>query len=155
MSLTQERLLPPVDERPPSFSLLGDPAQEPRRHGAGVVVASVVAMLVVGLWGLDRGSMWQDEATTFTVATRSVHQILAVLGNIDLVHGAYYLLMHVWMLPGAGEVWMRVPSVLAMGVAAGATAALGTRLCGTRTGLVAGLLFAGWPLVSYYAQEGR
>ena len=50
---------------------------------------------------------------------------------------------------------MRVPSVLGMGVAAGATAALGVRLAGARTGLVAGLLLAGWPLVSYYAQEGR
>ena len=121
----------------------------------GVVVASVVVMLVVGFWGLNRGSMWLDEAATFSVATRPVRQILAVLDNIDLVHGAYYLLMHGWMLLGGGEVWMRVPSVLAMGVAAGATAALGLQLVGPRTGLIAGLLFAGWPLVSYYAQEGR
>ncbi|GAA3555737.1 glycosyltransferase family 39 protein [Microlunatus spumicola] len=130
------------------------PDESPRLR-AGVVVASVVAMLAVGFWGLDRGSMWLDETATYTVVTRPVHQILAVLDHIDLVHGAYYLLMHVWMLPGGGEVWMRVPSVLAMGVAAAATAGLGTRLAGARTGLVAGLLFAGWPLVSYYAQEGR
>ncbi|WP_139209691.1 glycosyltransferase family 39 protein [Microlunatus flavus] len=122
---------------------------------AAPVVASVVVMLVVGLWGLDRGSMWLDEAATYTVATRPVHQILAVLQNIDLVHGAYYLFMHLWLLPGGGEVWMRVPSVLGMAVGAGATAALGVRLAGPRTGLVAGLLFAGWPLVSYYGQEGR
>ena len=99
--------------------------------------------------------MWLDEAATFTVATRPVRQVLAVLGNIDGVHGAYYLFEHVWLRFGGGEVWMRVPSVLAMGVAAGATAALGSRLAGARTGLVAGLLFAGWPFVSYYAQEGR
>ncbi|GAB2572155.1 glycosyltransferase family 39 protein [Microlunatus antarcticus] len=116
---------------------------------------SVVVMLAVGFWGLDRGSMWLDETATYTVVMRPVHQILAVLDNIDLVHGAYYLLMHVWMLPGGGEAWMRAPSVLGMGVAAGATAALGNRLAGVRAGLAAGLLFAGWPLVSYYAQEGR
>ena len=148
--------VPPSDQTPPMpFSLLGEPVEHARRLRVGVVVASVVVTLVVGFWGLDRGSMWLDEAATFTVATRSVHQILAVLGNIDVVHGAYYLLMHVWMSLGGGEVWMRVPSVLGMGVAAGATAALGTRLASARTGLVAGLLFAGWPLVSYYAQEGR
>jgi len=131
------------------------PVAEPRRAGAAAVVASVVVMLVVGLWGLDRGSMWLDEAATWTVATRPLHQILAVLDNIDVVHGFYYLCMHVWLSVGGGEVWMRVPSVLGMAVAAGATAALGVRLAGPRTGLVAGLLLAGWPLVSYYAQEGR
>lgn len=119
------------------------------------MVTSVVVMLAVGFWGLDRGSMWLDETATWTVATRPLHQIVALLGNIDVVHGAYYLFQHVWLSAGGGEVWMRVPSVLAMSVAAGATAALGVRLSGPRTGLVAGLLLAGWPLVSYYAQEGR
>ena len=138
-----------------SSVVLGEPSEESRRLRVGVVVAPVVVMLVVGFWGLDRGSMWLDETATFTMATRSVRQILAVLGNIDAVHGAYYLVEHFWLRFGGGEVWMRVPSVLAMGVAAGATAALGSRLAGARTGLVAGLLFAGWPLVSYYAQEGR
>lgn len=151
----QPRVLPPVTRASMSFSLLAQPSDEPRRLRAGVVVVSVVVMVLVGFWGLDRGSLWLDEAATYTVVTRPVHEILTTLGNIDAVHGAYYLGLHLWMLPGGGEVWMRVPSVLAMGVAAGATAALGTRLAGARTGLVAGLLFSGWPLVSYYAQEGR
>jgi mannosyltransferase len=155
MVSTQQHVLPSVRRRPVSFFVLGEPSKESRRLRVGVVVASVVVMLVVGFWGLDRGSMWLDEAATFTMATRPVRQILAVLGNIDAVHGAYYLFQHFWLRLGGGEVWMRVPSVLAMGVAAGATAALGMRLAGARTGLVAGLLFAGWPLVSYYAQEGR
>src|SRR3954452_4536903 len=155
MTSTQQDVVSRVRARPVSFAVLARPSEDSRRLRSGVVVAPALVMLVVGFCGLDRGSMWLDETATFTVATRSVHQILAVLSSIDVVHGAYYLAMHVWMLPGGGEVWMRVPSVLAMAVAAGATAALGTRLCGTRTGLVAGLLFAGWPLVSYYAQEGR
>jgi mannosyltransferase len=155
MVSTQQHVLPSVRTSPVTFFVLGEPSKESRRLRVGVVVASVVVMLVVGFWGLDRGSMWLDEAATFTVATRPVRQILAVLGNIDVVHGAYYLFQHFWLRPGGGEVWMRVPSVLAMGVAAGATAALGVRLAGARTGLVAGLLFAGWPLVSFYAQEGR
>jgi mannosyltransferase len=152
---TTTRALPAARLRPVSLIAVTQPSEESRRLRVGVVVASVVVMVAVGLWGLDRGSMWLDETATYTVVTRPVRQILAMLGNIDAVHSVYYLVMHVWMLPGGGEVWMRVPSVLAMGVAAGATAALGTRLAGARTGLVAGLLFAGWPLVSYYAQEGR
>ena len=69
-----------------------------------VPLVSGVVMLLVGLWGLDRGSMWQDEAATYEVARRSVGQILAMLDNVDVVHGLYYLVMHVWLLPGGGEV---------------------------------------------------
>ena len=120
-----------------------------------MIVAAAAAMLVAGLWGLDRGSMWQDEAATFDVAHRTIPQLMAMLRHVDVVHGSYYAFMHVWMLPGGGEVWMRVPSVLAMAVAAGTVAALGVRLAGVRVGVVAGLLFAASPLVSFYAQEGR
>ncbi|SDV04946.1 mannosyltransferase [Microlunatus sagamiharensis] len=144
-----------VDSGPASVEDGGVELPKARRRGLAVVVGSVLVMLAVGAWGLDRGSMWLDEAATWTVATRPVHQIRAVLDHIDVVHGFYYLAMHVWLSLGGGEVWMRVPSVLGMGVAAGATAALGVRLAGPRTGLLAGLLLAGWPLVSYYAQEGR
>jgi mannosyltransferase len=120
-----------------------------------VPAACALVMLLVGLWGLDRGSMWQDEAATFEVAHRSVAEILAMLRKVDVVHGLYYLFMHVWLLPGGGEVWMRVPSVLGMAVAAGAVAALGVLLAGRGVGLVAGLLFCAAPLTSFYAQEGR
>jgi mannosyltransferase len=152
---TLQRVPPSVQRPAASSSVVDEPSTATGRLRVGVVGGSALVMLLVGLWGLDRGSMWLDEAATYTVVTRPVRQILAVLGNIDVVHGAYYLGLHVWMLPGGGEVWMRVPSVLAMAVAAGATAALGMRLGGARTGLVAGLLLAGWPLVSHYAQEGR
>ena len=117
-------------------------------------VASAV-MLALGLWGLDRGSMWQDEAATFQVSQRTIPQILAMAHHVDVVHTAYYLAMHVWMSIGNGEVWMRIPSLLAAGVSAGLVAALGTRLVNARVGLGAGLLFAATPLVSFYAQEGR
>lgn len=132
--------------------------RDPRPAAArawSVPAGCAAVMLLVGLWGLDRGSMWQDESATFDVAHRNVAEILAMLGNVDAVHGAYYLLMHLWLLPGGGEVWMRVPSVIGMAVAAGAVAAIGVRLAGRAVGLVAGLLFCAAPLTSFYAQEGR
>ncbi|MFF4649300.1 glycosyltransferase family 39 protein [Streptomyces sp. NPDC001380] len=118
-------------------------------------LAAAAVMLAVGLWGLDRGSMWRDEEATFDAAHRTVPQLLAMVRHVDAVHAAYYLLMHVWMLPGGGEVWMRVPSVLGAAAAAALVAALGARLLRPRAGLSAGLLFAATPLVTFYAQEGR
>ncbi|MFJ6214292.1 glycosyltransferase family 39 protein [Streptomyces sp. NPDC092296] len=147
-----------------SHAVLGRPVGEAVGSGDGgrgrgrawAVVAVVVAvMLAAGFWGLDRGSMWRDESATYDVAHRSVRQILAMVRHVDAVHAVYYLFMHLWLLPGGGEVWMRVPSVLGMAAAAGLVAALGARLWRPRVGLVAGLLFAATPLVTFYAQEGR
>ncbi|MFI5685627.1 hypothetical protein [Streptomyces sp. NPDC051636] len=112
-------------------------------------------MLVLGLWGLDRGGMWRDEAVTFQVARRTVPQIWRLLHGVDAVHGLYYLLMHAVLAPHPGEVLLRLPSVCAAALAAGLVAALGTRLAGPRVGLWAGLLYAVTPMVGHYAQEGR
>ena len=129
-------------------------ARSRRNRWLATAVASVV-MLALGSWELNRGSMWQDEAATFEVSQRTIPQILAMAHHVDVVHAAYYLAMHVWMSVGSGEVWMRVPSLLAAGGSAGLVATLGTRLANARVGLGAGLLFAATPLVSFYAQEGR
>ncbi|AXI78116.1 glycosyltransferase family 39 protein [Peterkaempfera bronchialis] len=120
-----------------------------------MALVPAVVMLAVGFWGLDRGSMWRDEEATFEVSQRTVPQILAMVRHLDAVHAVYYLVMHGWMRLGGGEVWMRVPSVLGMGAAAGLVALLGARLARPRVGLFAGLMFAAVPLVTYYAQEGR
>ncbi|OIJ87001.1 hypothetical protein BIV24_25455 [Streptomyces colonosanans] len=112
-------------------------------------------MLTLGLWGLDRGGMWRDEAVTFQVARRSMAQIWHLLGSVDAVHGLYYLLMHLVLAVRPGEVLLRLPSVFGAAVAAGLVAALGTRLCRPRVGLWAGLLYAITPMVGHYAQEGR
>ncbi|MEV5510545.1 glycosyltransferase family 39 protein [Streptomyces orinoci] len=112
-------------------------------------------MLALGLWGLDRGTMWRDEGATFQVARRSVPQIIRLLGRVDAVHGLYYLLMHPVLAVRPDEVTLRLPSVLGAAATAALVGALGSRLARPRVGLWAGLLYAGTPFVSHYAQEGR
>ncbi|MED7825121.1 glycosyltransferase family 39 protein [Streptomyces chiangmaiensis] len=126
-----------------------------RRTECLAVLVPVVVMLAIGLWGLDRGGMWRDEAVTFQVARRSVPQIWHLLGSVDAVHGLYYLLMHMVLAVHPGEVLLRLPSVCGAVAATGLVAALGTRLCRPRVGLWAGLLYAVTPMVGHYAQEGR
>ncbi|WP_238431981.1 glycosyltransferase family 39 protein [Streptomyces cavernae] len=135
----------------------GAGAARPGALRAGAVAVPVVAMLAVGLCGIDRGGMWRDEGVTYQVAQRSVPEIWRLLHTVDAVHGLYYLLMHgvLALAPGAGEVVLRLPSVLGACVAAGLVAALGVRLGRPRVGLWAGLLYAATPMVGYYAQEGR
>ncbi|MFD4634674.1 hypothetical protein ACFVYR_33475 [Streptomyces sp. NPDC058284] len=113
--------------------------------------------LVFGLWGLSRqGSVWRDEAATWQVAQRSTADIWHMLGNVDVVHGCYYLLMHaLFECFGASTTTLRLPSVLATGVAAACVALIGRRLAGAWVGLAGGMALGLLPAVQFYLQEGR
>ncbi|MFD7664770.1 glycosyltransferase family 39 protein [Streptomyces sp. NPDC059788] len=122
-----------------------------------VPVLPALPALALGLWGIRRGdSLWRDEAVTWQVGQRSVAEIWDMLGQVDVVHGLYYLLMHgVFEVFGTGPAVLRMPSVLAVAAAAAATAAAGRRLAGPWAGLAAGLVLALIPNIQHYAQEGR
>ncbi|WP_234365838.1 glycosyltransferase family 39 protein [Streptomyces albireticuli] len=120
------------------------------------VWAPAVVALALGLWGITGPSAWTDEVVTMDVAQRSGSQLMELLGNLDAVHGLHYVLMHlVGQAVGVGEFTMRVPSAVAVAVAAGGLAWLGRMLGGPRLGLYAGLLLAVMPTASRYAQEAR
>ncbi|MEW1753328.1 glycosyltransferase family 39 protein [Streptomyces angustmyceticus] len=135
------------------------------RVAQGVVVLMPSGlMLFLGAWGIRRqDAIWRDEAVTYDMAHRSLADLWPTLLHVDVVHGLYYALMHLWFrvydgtLGGAfGEVvGLRLPSVAAMAVAAAGVALLGERLVGRRAGLFAGCTFALIPVVQQYAQEGR
>jgi len=115
-----------------------------------------VVTFVIMLWGITGASYWRDEAATLSAAQRPFGNLLQTLGNIDAVHGAYYILIWVAVrLGGTGELVTRFPSALAMAGAAAAVAALGRRLISPRAGLASGLVFAVLPEVSLYGQDAR
>ncbi|MGW2291979.1 glycosyltransferase family 39 protein [Streptomyces phaeochromogenes] len=126
-----------------------------RPQVAVAVLVPVLVMFGIGLWGIDRGGMWRDEAVTFQVARRSLPQIWQLLHSVDAVHGLYYLLMHPVLALHPGEVALRLPSLCAAAATAGLVAALGARLARPRVGLWAGLLYAVTPMAGHFAQEGR
>ncbi|MFI7316816.1 hypothetical protein [Streptomyces venezuelae] len=95
---------------------------------------------------------------TYEASRRGIGELWLTLGNVDAVHGLYYLLMHVlFALTGDADplLVLRIPSVLAMGAAAAGVALLGRRLAGVRAGACAGVVFALIPSVQRFAQEGR
>jgi mannosyltransferase len=71
------------------------PTRTPTAGGLDPVVVAVFA-IVVSAAGAARPSLWFDEAATISAGTRSVPELWRLLGNIDAVHGLYYLLMHGW-----------------------------------------------------------
>ncbi|MBM7440208.1 glycosyltransferase family 39 protein [Streptomyces sp. HB132] len=127
------------------------------RHRSSVWVLPLLWTFVLGLWGLSRHhTLWRDEAATWQVAQRSSAEIWQMLGQVDSVHGLYYLLMHgLFECFGPSTTTLRLPSVLAMSVAAACVAVIGRRLAGSGVGLTAGLAFGLIPAVQFYLQEGR
>src|SRR5690606_28549559 len=116
---------------------------------------AVVAFAVSSI-RLGRRQLWRDELATWVAARLSYPELAEESTRVDAVHGPYYALMHAWVgLVGDSEVALRLPSVLAAAVAAGATAEIGRRLYGPYAGLLAGLVLATAPAMSRYAQEAR
>ena len=115
-----------------------------------------VVTFVIMLWGITGASYWRDEAATISAAQRPLGNLLRTLGNIDAVHGAYYLFIWVTVqVGGSGELVTRLPSAVAMACAAVAVVAIGRRLISPWAGLASGLVFAILPEVSLYGQDAR
>ncbi|HEV2537908.1 MAG TPA: glycosyltransferase family 39 protein [Streptosporangiaceae bacterium] len=162
----------PSEPEPPEAGRAG------RRWSRWLVIAVPMAVsAVTGGYEIGSPSFWRDEAYTKDAIGRPVGQIFALLGHHDAVHGAYYLLMHVIAgVIGTSATALRLPSLGAMVIAAGFTAATARRAAalvwlpspapagtapGRRldvpalTGLLSGLLFATAPYMTYYAQMAR
>ncbi|MFG1840660.1 glycosyltransferase family 39 protein [Micromonospora sp. NPDC049175] len=112
--------------------------------------------LVLGRWRLTGPALWADELATWGVVRLSWSQLWQLAGSVDAVLTPYYALMKVYVaVAGTSTAALRLPSVAAITVATVVVTALGRRLGGAGTGLVAGLLFAILPVTSRYAQEAR
>lgn len=120
--------------------------------------AVLIALLgsIVAALGTGRPSFWYDELATLSVAQRSRVDLDRVLGNVDIVHGLYYVAMRYWFAVfGASEFSARLPSVLAVGAAAGGVVVLGWKLADRRLGVLAGVVFLLLPRVTWAAVEAR
>lgn len=134
------------------------PAESARsaRRGSTLWLWPFAVALALGGYGMTDSLLGRDELVTWDMVGRDTGRILATLGNVDAVHGTYYLLMRGWVeLFGDSVVSLRLPSVLAVAAAAAVIALIGDRFFGYRAGILAGLLFAISPAVSRYGQEAR
>jgi mannosyltransferase len=148
---------------PPHVSALRPPPNAPepvdRRRQVAVHLAWAVpalAMLALGLIGLNGPGLWGDELFTWSVVTLSWEDFRELSTKFDTGLMPYYLLLRGWTaLAGDSDAALRLPSVLGAAAAAGLVARLGTRIATPLTGLFAGLLFVAIPATSRYAQEAR
>lgn len=143
----------------------GEATRMSGRHAAGVAGATgwprwtpLIAGVVttgVAVSGTT-ASLSGDEVATYSAAVaRPLSGLVELVQHIDGHFLPYYLLIHVWSFLGEAEWWLRLPSALAAGVAAGFLADLGRRLAGPWAGALAAALFAVLPSVSFHGANAR
>jgi mannosyltransferase len=122
---------------------------------ASVALLSIlVVALGLRLWGLERKSVWFDESMSVWFAELPLPSLFEAL-RMDVNPPLYYVLLHVWLLFGQGDAWLRLPSVVFGTLTVLVTALLGRALFGWRVGLLAGLLVAVSALQIDMSQEAR
>ncbi|WP_308250606.1 glycosyltransferase family 39 protein [Nonomuraea rhizosphaerae] len=128
------------------------PAVRPRRSSpwwlAGI--AGIAAFS-----GSGSSSLNGDELATISAASRSLPGLWELSQHIDGHFLPYYLFMQLWVQGGTAELWLRLPSAIAIGVAAWFLVDLGRRLHSTWAGVTAGAVFAVLPSVAYYGAFAR
>jgi mannosyltransferase len=130
-------------------------ARMPRRTAFWSVAVGIVAFAVswLGSWV---PSFWGDEAASIMSAQRSWGSLLDELVHVDAVHGTFYALLHVWIeFFGTSPLATRMPSALAVGLAAAGIVVLVRRYGGLRLGILAALVFAVLPRTTYMGAEVR
>jgi mannosyltransferase len=126
------------------------------RDRRSALAVGLLATLASFAWSWHP-SLWTDEAATITAARRSLGDLWRMLGTIDAVHGLYYGLAHVWIaVLGSSALSVRLPSALAVGVAAAALLFLVRRLGGSsRAALSCAVVFALLPRTTWKGVEAR
>ncbi|OBG68690.1 glycosyltransferase family 39 protein [Mycobacterium sp. E3339] len=133
--------------------------RNPLRRPPAALDPLLVGLLAVAvsLGGAGRPSFWYDEAATISAAySRSLAQLWRMLGNVDAVHGLYYLLMHAWFqVFGPTEFFSRVPSGLAVGGAAAGIVVLGKQFSTRTVAVASGVFCAVLPRATWAGIEAR
>jgi mannosyltransferase len=120
---------------------------------ASVLGLIAFAISVAGSW---IPSLWGDEAASIMSAQRPWASLFQMLGNVDAVHGTYYVFLHLWIDAfGASTFSVRLPSSIAVGVAAAGIVVLANRLSTMRVAVIAAVVFAVLPRVLYMGAGAR
>lgn len=115
-----------------------------------------VFAFVLGVLGSWVPSLWYDEVATVYSSRRSIGELIDFLRSTDAVHGGYYFGIHLWgSVFGFSEFSVRLPSAIAVGVAAAGVVTLAARFSDLDVAMFSGVVFALLPRVTWAAVEAR
>ncbi|MCW2527556.1 MAG: hypothetical protein JWM76_2416 [Pseudonocardiales bacterium] len=123
--------------------------------------ASAAVAILATAPTVGRQPLSWDEATTLHAARLPWGQLGGLLAHTDAPMGLYYSTMHIWLAGwsslglGPNETLLRAPSTLAAVAGVVMLTRLVTGWLGPQTALLAGVLFAVHPMLTFYAQDAR
>ena len=119
------------------------------------VLLGLLAIVWTGL-GISVPSIWTDEGATVTATQRTWGELWHLLHNIDAVHGLYYFMMKPWLdVAGVSAVVVRLPSLIAVGLAVAFTYLMSRMWLTIKQSAVAAVAFMLMPRTTWMAIEGR
>jgi uncharacterized membrane protein len=118
-----------------------------------IMLAIVAFALLLRVWDLRARALWFDEAGEYWVATAPLTGLVASARTGTGDPPLYSFLLHVWMQPGASEIWLRLLTVLASVAGVAGVMVLARRVGGATAAWLAGLAMAVLPADIRYAQE--
>jgi len=125
-----------------------------KRFGLALLLIVLLAFLL-RLYRLDQQGLWYDEGFSVYLARMSLGEITARTAS-DIHPPLFYYLLHLWLGPfGDSEFALRFFSLIFGLLTIPLIYALGRRLLGTTSGLLAASLLAISPLYLWYSQEAR
>lgn len=121
---------------------------------APAAVAALAAAL--GLFRLDRRSYWTDEAFNLVLVRDDWGGFIRTIGNQEPSQALYLVLFKPWVALVGQEEWRtRLPSVVALVLAAALLVVLGGQILDAWTGTIAGVLLATNAAVVEWSQYTR
>ncbi len=133
--------------------------------GRGIVHARFIhyflLLLPMGLaaalsfYSIADKSLWLDEAFSVALARLDWSEMWRVITVRESNMGLYHVLLHYWVQLGTGEFAVRSLSAITAIVSIAPVYAIGARLFGVNTGIIAALLLAMNAFFIQYAQEAR
>ncbi len=110
----------------------------------------------LGLIGAGRPTIWYDEAVTLSLLRRPFGDTWTVLGEVDAVHGVYYVVLRGWTwFTGDSIEAVRAFSALGVGVTAAIVVLLVARHQRLQVAVAAGLFTGVAPGLAWTALDAR
>lgn len=127
--------------------------QKDHRYGSIVLGLLGMAISAIAFWV---PSPWLDEAATAHIISYPISDMANLWKWEDLVHAPYYILMHaVTRITAIDPFWLRLPSVIAVGVGTSAMAETGHYFGGRNCQIIYAACYSLLPRTTAMAIEAR
>lgn len=132
------------------------PKGSPLLHGNRPLWLILLAALAVRLPGVFLGGgLWYDELQSVTHAALPLTTLFETVRAFDPHPPLYYIQLHLWMMAGTSDAWIRLNSLLISLLTVASLFFIVRRLFDDRLAALAALFLALSPYSVFYAQEVR